>query len=252
MRMLLPQTRTLSSEELVGLYEWPERAWVRACMVMTLDGGVTGPDGLSGSISSPTDRAVFSSVRSLADAYLVGAQTVRVEGYRPVRARRVAQAERRRRGQQAAPTLAIVTGTCRFDWASARFPESDEAPILLTAESSDPGARADAERHGCEVVVVGEDRVDVARAIGALAGRGLTRVTCEGGPELLRQLVRGGVLDEVDLTLSPTLVAAPARGSLGSAVLTRMRLLQLVEDDGYLFGRYVRDGLSDAEPSSPG
>ncbi|MGB8020814.1 MAG: pyrimidine reductase family protein [Candidatus Nanopelagicales bacterium] len=239
--MLLPQARTISSGDLVGLYDWPEPAWVRACMVMTLDGSVTGPDGLSGSISSPTDRAVFSAVRSLADAYLVGSQTVRVEGYRPVRARPAAQAERRRRGQRAAPTLAIVTGTCRFDWASVRFPESDEPPILLTVESCDPGARADAAAHGCQVVVVGEDRVDVARAIGALGGRGLTRVACEGGPDLLRQLVRGGLLDEVDLTLSPTLVAAPARGSLGPAVLTRMRLHQLVEDDGYLFGRYVRD-----------
>lgn len=241
MRILLPQARPLSAVDLIGIYDWPEPAWVRACMVMTLDGSVTGPDGLSGSISSATDRAVFSAVRSLADAYLVGAQTVRKEGYRPVRARAAVQSERRQRGQRPAATLAIVTGRCQFDWESASFPASDERPILLTVESADPEARADAQRHGCDVVVVGADRVDPRMAIAALAERGLTRVTCEGGPDLLRQMVRGGHLDEVDLTLSPTLVAAPSRGSLGQAILTRMRLHQLVEDDGYLFGRYLRD-----------
>ncbi len=220
-------------------YAWPAARYVRACMVMTLDGSVTGPDGLSGSISSGTDRAVLSAVRRFADAYLVGAETVRAEGYGPVRARQDTVGPRAARGQAAAPTLAIVSASCRFDWDEARFQHSDNRPVVLTTHSSDPRDRAAAASR-CDVIVVGRDRVEPRDALDALAERGLTRVTCEGGDRLLSQMARAHLLDEVDLTVSPVLTAAARDGRPGPAVLDRMRLAQLLERDGYLFARYVR------------
>ena len=80
----------LSDDDVRDAYPWPdlasERRWVRAMMVTTLDGAAAGPDGLSGSISSSVDKAVFHAVRRLAGAVLVGAGTVRAEGYGPLRA----------------------------------------------------------------------------------------------------------------------------------------------------------------------
>jgi riboflavin biosynthesis pyrimidine reductase len=237
MRWLVPETP--SSGDLTDAYDWPSANWVRACMVMGLDGSIAGPDGLSGSISSPTDRAVLSAVRRLADAYLVGAGTVRAEGYSAVRARPEAIDRRLAGGQAPAPTLAIVSATCQFDWEHAAFTASDNRPIVLTVEHSDPPARAAAGRW-CDVLVVGEERVEPGAALEALAGRGLTRVTCEGGDSLLAELVRAQLLDEVDLTLAPVVAAAPRPARPGPAVLTGMRLHQLLEDDGFLFARYLR------------
>lgn len=237
--MVLPEPLPVAAPDLPGLYDWPEPAWVRACIVMTLDGGLTGPDGLSGSISSRADRSVMAAIRSRADAYLVGAQTIRAEQYGPVRARSPHVGARVAAGQQPAPTLAIVSASCRFDWGSARFTDSDTRPVLLTVEGVDPALRAAAEEH-CDVIVAGEARVEPSAAIAALAARGLTRITCEGGMGLLRDLIRADALDEVDLTLSPTLTAAPTAGSSGPAVLARMRLHALLEADGFLFARYLR------------
>ena len=104
MRWLVPGTP--ASDDLGDAYDWPEERWVRACMVMGLDGSITGPDGLSGSLSSPTDRAVLSAIRRFADVYLVGAGTVRAERYSAVHARPEAIERRTAAGQAPAPTLA--------------------------------------------------------------------------------------------------------------------------------------------------
>ena len=238
MRWLVPEDGTPG--DISEAYAWPADRWVRACMVMGLDGSIAGPDGLSRSISSPTDRGVLAAIRRFADAYLVGAQTVRAEGYSAVRAvpgvaeRRVAQ------GQAPAPTLAIVSASCRFDWGAAAFTASDARPVVLTVERADPGARAAAARF-CDVEVVGEQRVSPKDALDALAARGLSRVTCEGGDSLLTDMVRSDVLDEVDLTLAPRVTAAARPARPGPAVLTGMRLHQLIEEDGFLFARYLRE-----------
>jgi len=242
MRWLVPETPLRG--ELWEAYEWPAGTWVRACMVMGLDGSIAGPDGLSGSISSPTDRAVLAAIRRFADAYLVGAGTVRAERYSAVRARPEVVERRVAGGQAAAPTLAIVSASCRFDWEDAAFTGSDNRPVVLTVERSDPADRAVAARW-CEVLVVGDQRVEPRAALDALGERGLTRVTCEGGDTLLAEMIRAEVIDEVDLTLAPVVIAAPRPARPGPAVLAGLRLHQLLEDDGFLFARYLR---GDREP----
>jgi riboflavin biosynthesis pyrimidine reductase len=239
--MLVPESRPVVRADLVGLYDWPAATWLRTCMVIGLDGGIAGPDGLSASISSPADRAVLAAVRAHSDAYLVGAATVRAEGYRPVVARPGVRQVRVAAGQRPAPTLAVVSGSCRFDWGRTTFQGSAEPPVILTGATSDPGDRAAARDAGCEVLVVGDGpRVDLPSAVAALRDRGLGRITAEGGPELLAQLVAEDLVDEVDLTLSPTLVAGPRPASAAPAVLHRLALHQLLVDDGYLFTRYLR------------
>lgn len=65
-------------------YAWPQRC-LRVNFVVSLDGHVEAPDGLSGGLSSQEDRRVFHMLRAGCDAILVGAGTARSEGYGPVR-----------------------------------------------------------------------------------------------------------------------------------------------------------------------
>ena len=71
----------MDDAELWEAYAWPERC-LRVNFVTTIDGHVQGPDGLSGSISSPEDRRVFNMLRAGCDAILVGAGTARIEKYK--------------------------------------------------------------------------------------------------------------------------------------------------------------------------
>ncbi len=241
MRRLVPSTGgTLTRDDLVDAYDWPEDRWVRACFARTLDGSITGPDGLSRSISSPTDRAVMAAIRRFADVYLAGAGTVRAEGYQAISATPQRAEERVARGRAPSPTLAIASTSCDFDWEHTEFVRSAARPILLTVAAADPAARRAAERW-CEVVIAGEQRVEPELALDALAERGLTRVSFEGGDRLLTDMIRADALDEMDLTIAPVLTGAPHGERSGQAVLTGMRLHQLLEDDGYLFARYLRE-----------
>jgi riboflavin biosynthesis pyrimidine reductase len=66
------------------LYAWPDRPWLRVNMVSSVDGAAQGPDGLSGTINNDVDGRVFDLLRVGADVLVVGAGTVRAEGYGPL------------------------------------------------------------------------------------------------------------------------------------------------------------------------
>jgi len=77
--------RTLVGDGPVGdLYAWPEGPWLRVNMVSTVDGSAQGADGRSGTINNAVDRVVFDALRVDADVVVVGAGTVRTEGYGPL------------------------------------------------------------------------------------------------------------------------------------------------------------------------
>jgi riboflavin biosynthesis pyrimidine reductase len=112
--------------------------------------------------------------------------------------------------------------------------------LLVTCAAADADRRAALADAGVDVLVCGEDDVDLRRAVDELAARGFEQVTCEGGPQLLRTALAAGVVDELDLSISPALVGSRARlldAPLGGVVRTELR--QLLEEDGMLFARYA-------------
>lgn len=211
-------------------------------MVAGLDGAAQAPDGLSAGLSSPADKRIFGVLRGLADVVVVGAATVRKEGYRPPRPKSAYAAARAAAGQSPAPVIAIVSRSLAVDFTAPLFTEAITAPIVITCEDAAPQGLAAARAYG-DVLVAGRDRVDFASALDALAARGLTRQLTEGGPHVLAQIAACGRLDELCLTVSPLLTAGPADRILAGPALAdavSMRPVSLLEEDGSLFARYVR------------
>ncbi|SDK27839.1 pyrimidine reductase family protein [Streptomyces indicus] len=239
------EDREWSLDELADRYAYPPGGdpWLRANMVSTLDGAAQH-DGRSQPISSEADMRIFGTLRALADVVLVGAETVRLEGYRPARARDAFAARRAAAGQGPAPAIAIVSGSLDLDFTLPLFTEPLVPTLILTgAEAPAHRVRA-AEDAGARVLVAGDTaRVDPAAAVRALADLGLTRLLTEGGPQLLGQLVAADVLDELCLTVSPMLTAGDAQRIGGGPcveVPKRLHLASLLEEDGFLFCRYRR------------
>ncbi len=217
-----------------------ERPWVLANMVTGLDGAVA-VGGQVGALSSRRDKAVFWELRGLANVILVGAGTVRAEGYGPSRP---SDARRRRReelGKAPVAPIAVVTATLQLDFSAPFFTEAEARPIVLTTARSDVSARERAAEHA-EVIVAGDDRVDPRLALAELRVRGAEIVLCEGGPSLNTALLDAGCLDELCVTVSPIVGGDPVRMVADEPALdlTRFTLAHVLRGGDELYLRYVR------------
>ena len=191
-----------------------DRPWLGLCMVSSIDGS-TVIDNNSRGLSSKADQEVLLTLRDLADVLIVGAATVRVEGYAPPR----------KPGQR----VGVVSRRGDVDTSSRLFTSGAGFLVLPT----------DAPPTPVHSVRAGVGDVDLADALAQLD---VGFVQAEGGALLNGALAAADLIDEVNLTFSPQLAGGDGpRVTGGAAQLSRrMRLAHVLEDAGFLFTRYVR------------
>ena len=214
----------LSDDELAAAYAPEAEPWLRVNFVSTVDGAAQGSDGLSGTINNDADKRVFDALRRRADCLVVGAGTLRAEEYD-------------------VPRVPLVVVSRSADLP----PTLRDAPrgrvLMATVASSDGLAGARSELGEENVLVLGDDEVDLTRLKAELADRGWTEQLCEGGPSLFTDLLAAGVVDELCLTLVPMLTGGDAvRIATGPDVDVALRPALLLEQDGTLLGRWLVSG----------
>ena len=92
-----------------------------------------------------------------------------------------------------------------------------------------------------DVIVSGDEDVDLAGALDALGDRGAANVLAEGGPTLNGELARVGLLDELCVSLSPRLASGDAKRIISGSTIDELEALTLIsicEEDDFLFLRY--------------
>ncbi|WP_210481308.1 dihydrofolate reductase family protein [Naasia sp. SYSU D00948] len=212
-----PETRDWLAE----LYAPAAPSSVRLNFVASINGSVVGQDGTSESLSSRLDRRILGVIRQHADVVLVGARTVRREGYlAPKHAR-----------------LAVVTRS--GDLTGHRLGETFLRPLILCPEAAIPLVRRQMRSAAVEIVPLRSSTPDPVEVLGALRDRGLPGVVCEGGPTLAGSLLDAGLVDELCLTTSPMLHAPglPLLPGLRRTLPASLRSL-LADDGGYLYARW--------------
>ncbi len=228
-----------ADDALATLYAWPARTdvpYLRANMIASLDGGCTF-DGRSAGLGNAADTHLFAVLRDLAEVILVGAGTVRAEGYAGVRLDAVSLARRQRWGLPATPPpIAVVTGR-GLDPQSPLFVDTVTPPIVITTEVA-----AKTVPKGIEVIITGHDRVNLEKAVTALGVAGFGRIHCEGGPALLGDLAIANLVDECCLTIAPMLLGTRSTRLLPIPVsdAVRWELAAARLDGSHLFTRYRR------------
>jgi riboflavin biosynthesis pyrimidine reductase len=234
----------LRDADLAALYAYPSGPWLRANMVASAD-GAAHLDGVTRGLSSDADRHLFALLRTLADVIVVGAATVRTERYAPVRQHELWPDLRP--GRTPTPPIAVVTARLDLDPDSrliASAPPSARTIIITTAQA--PADRRAALDGPAEIVVAGQETVDLKAAIAALAERGHRWILAEGGPHLLAQIAAADLLDELCLTIGPLLAGPNANrilaGALSAVPPQPLDLAHVLEDNGSLFCRYIRKG----------
>ena len=243
---LWPDRAPLDDDGLFEAYRLSrESPWLRVNFVSSLDGAVES-DGYSRGLSNAIDQRVFALLRVHTDAVMVGAGTLRHEGYGPAHTAADELPRRRAAGLAEHPTLVIVSAALNLDSSHRIFTEAPVRPIIV-APATAPDDRRSALAPVADVITCGESVVDLSVALAELANRGLGQVLCEGGPHLFGSLLAADLVDELCLTLSPLLTGAGAGrivAGAGRSDPSPMSLAHLLEADGTLFTRYIRTSIS--------
>jgi riboflavin biosynthesis pyrimidine reductase len=224
--------KDLSDDELVPLVDGP---WLRVNFISSIDGAAT-IDGRSGGLGTPADHRLFELLRRTTDAVLVGAGTVRSEGYVDLRVSDESAAWRVARGMPAHPVFVIVSGSLDLDPASDIFAKAPVMPVIVTTGRHDTSAFEGL----AHIVVAGDGTLDVHAMLTALRGMGLACILNEGGPSLFRSLLEAGVVDELRLTVSPMVVGDGKHITGGElSTLVEAGLGEVLYGDGTLLYGYL-------------
>jgi riboflavin biosynthesis pyrimidine reductase len=141
----------------------------------------------------------------------------------------------------------VVSGRLDLDPSSrliASAPPSARTIVITTAQA--PADRRAALDGRADIIVAGQESVDLKAAVAALAERGHRRMLAEGGPRLLAQFAADGLLDELCLTIGPVLAGPGAERIVAgdqSADARPLTLAHVLEDSGFLFCRYIGKDL---------
>jgi riboflavin biosynthesis pyrimidine reductase len=137
------------------------------------------------------------------------------------------------------PKLAIVSGTMSLDVDQRVFSDSEFKPLVLTGPNANPGRLA-LLGDAADVKILLE--LNPMSILESLAPAGI--VLLEGGPTLTGQFALSGLVDELNLTVSPELVGGDSSRLVGKVSVKPpfgMRLVRVVTGERMLFLRYLRD-----------
>ncbi|CAN5339172.1 pyrimidine reductase family protein [soil metagenome] len=203
---------------------------LRVNFVSSIDGSATH-EGRSGGLSGAADKRHFELLRRVCDVVMVGAGTVRDEGYGPMRVSAATERWRLEHGMPGHPVFAIVSGHLDLDPESRIFTQAPVRPIIVTSRPADRFAPV------ADVI-----DADLPGALEQLRARGLTRILCEGGPSLFGSLLAADLVHELCITVAPTLEAGDgpriAHGDVPEA--RGMSLGHVLRSGDTLLLRYVR------------
>jgi riboflavin biosynthesis pyrimidine reductase len=206
-----------------------DRPFVLVNMIATADGRAT-ITGRTAPIANRADYELFHALRTRVDAVMVGAGSVRVEGY------------------GAMDQLAVVvTRSADISGDAGLLAAPGNTVVVLTPS-------ADAVVPPCAATVHYVREPDMAVALGRLRSEfGVRSIHCEGGPDLNATLFPGGLVDELHLVIAAKL----AGGRDPLTILSgppldppvALSLTSLHASGGYLFARYAVSGRG--RPSAP-
>jgi riboflavin biosynthesis pyrimidine reductase len=215
-----------------------DRPYVVCNFVSSADGKAT-VDGRTAALGGAGDRAAFHLLRTQVDALLAGTATMRIEHYGvALRSERLSQI-RVREGRAPQPLSVVISRSANIPFEIPLFADARARVALYApAATAIPGCAADVTHHATPA----GDGTMPAIMRSLRHDHGVRSLLCEGGPILFSSLLTDGLVDELFLTLSPTLAGGGERAITIGAPLDALQLMDLtwaLECDGSLFLRYA-------------
>ncbi|WP_119391570.1 bifunctional diaminohydroxyphosphoribosylaminopyrimidine deaminase/5-amino-6-(5-phosphoribosylamino)uracil reductase RibD [Taklimakanibacter lacteus] len=169
-----------------------KRPYVILKIALSADGKIAEAPGRETAITGPQVKARTHLMRAQADAILVGLGTVLADD--PDLTCRLPGLESR------SPVRVVADSKLGIPRTSNLVRTAGKVPVWLLSVA-DGAVGPGVEVLQCKANPRGQ--VDLADALGRLAGRGINRVLVEGGAHLARSLITAGLVDELALFRAP-------------------------------------------------
>jgi len=180
---------------------------------MTLDGKISSYTGNS-RISSKKDLVRVHKLRSKVDAIVVGINTVLIDN--PMLTVRFI-----RRNNRSCPTRIIIDsyGRIPLDSKILKTAGTIKTIIVVTKQASKDTVEK-IKKLGAHVIIIGSKLINLKKLFNMLYKMGYRKILIEGGGELNWSCLRGGIVNELIITIAPI-------------VLGGRNAITLVEGKGY-------------------
>ena len=194
------------------------RPLVTLKLASSLDGRIATAGGESRWISGPEARERTHASRADHDAIMVGIGTILADD--PQLTCRLPGLDSR------SPVRVVIDRHLRVPVSSRVIEDARSIPTwIVTLRSVDPAHRDALLARGVNLIDVDPDpkgQIDLAAALEAIGGRGITRLLVEGGAGLGAALIRAGLVDRLTWVHAPLLIGGdgiPAIATLGLPTL---------------------------------
>jgi 2,5-diamino-6-(ribosylamino)-4(3H)-pyrimidinone 5'-phosphate reductase len=182
-----------------------ERPNVWINVAMSADGKISTHRRETFSLGSRHDRYLMDLLRAKADAVIVGARTVRLDGW-AIRVRDLRVRRRRVAGGKPPHPLNVVLSS-RLDLSvKCQFFDHPKTEKLIITSRLAPRSRIRRFAHYGDVWVAPSTRIRPAVVLNELHKRGCKRVLLEGGGELNFSFLAEGLVDELYITITPRIL----------------------------------------------
>lgn len=209
-----------------------ERPFVLINMATTADGKITSATREYPRFTSDYDRKGMDRLRAGADAILVGAGTIRADN--PALHVRDPEMREYRAALGKPPGLTRIlltrSGTILAD--SRFFSDVGAGERIIATVDETPEAAFATVRHLASIWRCGRGEVDLVRLLARLRDHGIERLLVEGGGELNWHFFEADLVDELYLTIAPTLLGgrdAPTLLEGTGFSMKRQRSLRLAD-----------------------
>ena len=207
------------------------RPWVALNVAMSLDGKLTTAVREPVRFTSRADRRRMQVLRAKVDAVLIGAGTLRVDNPPLQISDPEIQRQRQAAGRPPGLVNVIVSRSLQLPPASRVF-HAAAAPLVIvaTCRSGGGGGEVATATHAASTAApwscspslaaavgvrlpprtelwrLGETEVDWLQLLARLRARGIHRLLVEGGSQIYTALLARDLVDEIFVTLAPTLL----------------------------------------------
>ena len=240
LQRLYPRPGETTPEELISGLDLASRApadrpYLVLNMISSLDGKAS-VDGSTRAMGGEADRLLFHHLRTQADAIMVGARTAMAERYGRATKSDELQAKREKEGLASQPVMVLVSGRLSLTAELPLLQEPDARVVVATGSD----AEVDGELASVDYLRTGDDLPLLMARL--RSDHGVRSVLCEGGPTLNSHLLAAGLVDELWLSITATIVG----GALAPTIVTGRELtapvpaelVSLHEGGGELFSRW--------------